>query len=84
MRSRGGLPGPLFLAALVIALLPGCGGKPSEGGAERHGRTRGAGGNHGGQGGHQGGPEAGDPGGGAAVPIEVTRVVRRSISSYIE
>ena len=74
----------LMLAVAVLATASGCGGHPSEGDDGVKSGRPGAPGGHGGRG-NAGGP-AGEPGAGAtmAVPVEIARVARRSISSFIE
>jgi len=71
--------GLLVLLAAVVCVVPGC----SEDGAKD--ARGGPGGGHGSRG-PGGGGHGGAPGGGtaAAVPVEVSPVVRRDISSYIE
>jgi membrane fusion protein (multidrug efflux system) len=67
---------PIFLLAAMVAA-GGCGGDAGEGGGERgRGGPRGPG----------GGPPwgGGDRGGSTAVPVEVAKVERRTISSFLE
>ncbi|MEM1247009.1 MAG: efflux RND transporter periplasmic adaptor subunit [Acidobacteriota bacterium] len=87
----------LFLAFACVGLLMGCGGGPGEAseGADSSSRQGaggppGGGGRSGGRGGGRGGPPGGFGGfgggdaGPSAIPVEVARVERRSISDYLE
>lgn len=80
MRPIAGILIVLCLLAAAPLTLTGCGESTSEGGGTGHGGRPGAGGGHGagGEAGHGSGEET------AAVPVEIARAVRTSISSYIE
>lgn len=80
------LPPFLWVLALVCTGWLGCSNGEPE--SQQHGDARNPSGKPGASSGHTGGPPGvGGPGGGrpaAAVPVEVAKVERRSISSYIE
>ena len=67
----------LILVFLALVLATGCSDGDAGGGGDRRGHA-------GGHGGPRGGPPGGDRRGATAVPVEVAKVERRDISSYIE